>query len=201
MFTAILFGLSAGFSPGPLQTLVIRHTLQFSVKEGFKIALSPLITDLPIILIAFIILSQLKQVELIFGIISLLGSGFVLYLAYESFTTSTGGAAMITDQPKSLCKGVIINALNPHPYIFWLTVGAPLLIVVKQANVYFPFIFLLCFYSMLVGSKIFLALVTGEFSTFLKSRGYVAIMKILGILLFIFALILFKDSLKFFQII
>jgi threonine/homoserine/homoserine lactone efflux protein len=27
--------------------------------------------------------------------------------------------------PKSLTKGILANALSPHPYLFWLSVGAP----------------------------------------------------------------------------
>ena len=52
MFSAltagILLGLSAGFAPGPLLTLVIAQTLKHNVREGIKVALAPLISDFPI---------------------------------------------------------------------------------------------------------------------------------------------------------
>lgn len=46
-------GLSAGLAPGPLLTLVISETLQHGVKSGVKVALAPVITDLPITLLTF----------------------------------------------------------------------------------------------------------------------------------------------------
>jgi hypothetical protein len=43
----IILGLSAGFAPGPLLTLVISETLQHNINSGVKVALAPIITDLP----------------------------------------------------------------------------------------------------------------------------------------------------------
>ena len=48
----LVYGLSAGFSPGPLMALVISQTLKHGIREGAKVAVAPLITDLPIILLA-----------------------------------------------------------------------------------------------------------------------------------------------------
>jgi hypothetical protein len=45
----IIFGLSAGLAPGPLLMLVISDTLRHGIKAGVKVALAPVITDLPII--------------------------------------------------------------------------------------------------------------------------------------------------------
>ena len=55
-----LLGLSAGLSPGPLLTLVVSETFRHDFKAGIKVAISPLITDLPIILLTVIILDRLS---------------------------------------------------------------------------------------------------------------------------------------------
>ena len=60
LLTGVIFGLSAGFAPGPLLTLVITQTLKHNIKEGVKVALAPLLTDLPIILAA---LERAREVE------------------------------------------------------------------------------------------------------------------------------------------
>jgi len=59
-----VLSVSAGFAPGPLLTLVISETLQHDIKSGVKVALAPIITDLPII-----ILSKLTNFHDILGII------------------------------------------------------------------------------------------------------------------------------------
>jgi threonine/homoserine/homoserine lactone efflux protein len=39
--TAVVFGLSAGLSPGPLLTLVIAETLKRGIAAGIRIAVAP----------------------------------------------------------------------------------------------------------------------------------------------------------------
>ena len=55
-----LLGLSAGLSPGPLLTLLVTETLRHNSKAGINVAISPIITDLPIILLTVFILGQLS---------------------------------------------------------------------------------------------------------------------------------------------
>ena len=57
----VVMGLSAGFSPGPLLALVLSHTVRYGVREGVKIALAPLLTDLPIILVSMLVLTKLSN--------------------------------------------------------------------------------------------------------------------------------------------
>lgn len=48
LISGIVFGLAAGVAPGPLLALVFSETLKYGKKEGVTVAISPLITDLPI---------------------------------------------------------------------------------------------------------------------------------------------------------
>ena len=123
---AFILGLSAGLSPGPLLTLVITQTIKHNKTEGIKVAISPLITDLPIVLLAFYIFNELSQFDMILAIISLLGGVFIAYLAIESFKTKALTVDIQTDKSESIKKGIIANFLNPHPYLFWVTVNAPM---------------------------------------------------------------------------
>ncbi|UCD33501.1 MAG: hypothetical protein JSV38_06465 [Desulfobacterales bacterium] len=50
LWVGVMFGLSAGFAPGPLLTLVITQTLRHGIKEGILTASAPVLTDAPIIL-------------------------------------------------------------------------------------------------------------------------------------------------------
>ena len=75
-----VLGLSAGFAPGPLLTLVISETLQHGIKSGLKVAIAPIITDLPIIIVTLFLISKLSNFHEILGIISLIGGCFILYM-------------------------------------------------------------------------------------------------------------------------
>ena len=197
----VVLGLSAGFAPGPLLTLVITQTLQHDIQEGCKVAMAPLITDLPIILLSLFVLSQLGDFDLLLGVISLVGAGYVLYLAYESLRTGPVTLQEAGDQPRSVRKGAIINALNPHPYLFWATVGAPLLLKNAEQGLLAPLLFVSSFYLFLVGSKVFLATVVGKSRAFLTKKGYIWTMRVLGCLLALFAAFLLKDALRYLRII
>lgn len=74
-----VLGLSAGFAPGPLLTLVISETLQHGIKSGIKVALAPIITDLPIVLITLYVLSKLTHFHGILGGISIIGGCCVFH--------------------------------------------------------------------------------------------------------------------------
>src|SRR5512133_313709 len=117
------FGLSAGISPGPLLTLVISETIRHNRKEGIKIAIAPLLTDIPIIIVTWFIFSRLSQFNIILSLISLSGGCFFAYLGYETFNTKVLDYNIQNLRQDSLKKGVTDNLLNPHPYIFWLTIG------------------------------------------------------------------------------
>lgn len=194
--TGVVFGLSAGLSPGPLLTLVISHSMRYGVKEGLKASFAPIVSDLPIILLTIFILGRFSGMDTFLGIISLTGGLFVLYLAYESILSKSLDHHPRESAPKSLFKGVVVNALNPHPYLFWITVGTPFMIKAWMKIPMAAIGFIAGFYTFLVGSKIAVAVVSGKSRRILQGKIYIFLMRILGVLLLFFALILFRDGFK-----
>ena len=194
--TGVLFGLYAGLSPGPLLALVISHTLRHGVKEGVRVSFAPLVTDLPIILLSVFILIKLSSTNNFLAVISFMGGLFVLYLAYECLRLNSIDPNLQESAPKSLAKGAIVNFLSPYPYLFWMTVGAPFMIKAWGKNPIAGVGFVTGFYMFLVGSKMTVAIVTGKSKQLLQGRLYRFIMRILGIVLLFFALLLFKEGLK-----
>ena len=194
--TGTLLGLTAGFSPGPLLVLVISETLRHNVKEGIKVSIAPIITDLPILIVSLLILKKLSNFEVVLGCVSIIGGIFVLYLGYESFRTKGIDLNIEKQSSNALKKGIITNALNPHPYIFYMTVGAPIMLKALNKNAFWAVAFLASFLLFLVGSKVILAIITGKSRTFLKNKAYIFIVRTLGALLFLFSFILFRDGLR-----
>jgi threonine/homoserine/homoserine lactone efflux protein len=193
--TGIVLGLYAGFLPGPLLTLVISHSVKHGIKEGIKVAVAPLITDLPIILTSIFVLARLANFRTILGIISLIGGLFVLYLAYESFQTSRLRINIQDADPRSLRKATVVNVLNPHPYLFWFSIGAPTIIKTWKENQFTAVAFVAGFYICLIGSKVFTATLVSKSRQFFMGKTYMYLIRALGILLLIFALLLFRDGL------
>ena len=196
LVTGTVLGLSAGLIPGPLFTFLISQTLKYNAKEGLKVALSPLVTDLPVILIALFALHRLSEFETVLSAICFLGGSFLLYLSYETFRVNPFNVTLEDVKPRSLLRGVMVNALNPHPYLFWFSVGAPLVIKAQRQSPWGGAAFIVTFYMLLIGSKIGLALVVGKSRTFLAGNVYIYTMRTLGAALFVLALLLFRDGLR-----
>lgn len=191
----IVLGLSAGFSPGPLMTLVISQTLRHGVREGVKVAAAPLVTDLPIILAATFLLTRLANYRPLLGAISLGGGLFVLMLAWESFRTGRVDTCAGDTAPQSLGKGIMVNLLSPYPYLFWLTVGAPMIVKGLTTGPLRSGAFVAGFMACLVGSKLTIAVAAGRSRKFLGGQAYMTIMRLLGLMLVGFAFLLIRDGL------
>jgi len=83
----ILLGVSAGIAPGPLLALVISQALRYGMKAGIKVALAPVISNLPVVGVTPYVLARMSAFNLIPGIISLAGSFVLLHMRYESLST------------------------------------------------------------------------------------------------------------------
>ena len=71
---------------------------------------------------------------------------------------------------RSLQKGVIANFLNPSPYLFWISIGAPLIVNAWREGPIAAFSFIFIFYALLVGSKVAIALAVGKSRNFFKEH-------------------------------
>ncbi len=200
LIMGVTLGLAAGISPGPLLTLVITKTIRYNKTEGIKIAIAPLLTDAPIVVIAIFLLSRLSNYDMILGTLSLLGAGFIIYLAFESITINAKQLEIKDDNAKSYKHGIITNLLSPHPYLFWMLIGAPTTVKAYKFNPVFSILFIFGFYLLLVGSKVIIAILSEKSKIFLKSNAYLFLIKTLGWVLVLLALFLIKDGLKFFGV-
>ena len=194
-----ILGLSAGFSPGPLFALVLSQTLQHGIKEGCKVALAPLITDLPLIIISVYLLKQLVDFTPLLGCISLLGALYLLQMAYGTFRCGLSGRSFEGTAPQSLGRGMLVNVLSPHPYLFWISVGAPTILKGASGGNPLPALaFVVAFLGSLVGAKMVLAVLVGNSRRFLAGRLYHSIMRCLGLLLLLFAFMLGREACSLF---
>jgi len=194
--SGMVLGLSAGLSPGPMLTLVIAQTLRHGIREGVKVALAPLLTDTPIIMVCLLLLSFFSSMTPALGVISLCGGGYLFYLGMSSMRFKAGSLKEETD-PKSLKKGLMVNFLNPSPYLFWTSIGGPLVLKTTAAPLVSAAVFIFPFYVLLVGSKIAIAIVSGRTRNLLQSRHYMIIIRILGLVLMGFGVLFLKDGLNY----
>lgn len=196
LLAGLSLGLSAGISPGPLFAMVISQTIRYGLSEGLKTAVSPLLTDIPIIFLSTFLLAEMSGYQPLLGLISIAGGLFLLHMAYGSIKTKNVNTPAGADAPGSLSKGAAVNALSPHPYLFWIMVGGPIILHARAQSWTGVFCFLAGFYAALVGSKIGLVWVVNRSRGFLQGSAYLYLMKIMGVVLLAFAVLLFRDGIS-----
>ncbi|HYF64383.1 MAG TPA: LysE family transporter [Herpetosiphonaceae bacterium] len=190
----ISYGFAAGISPGPTLALAIAQTMQRGWRAGSLVALAPLLTDAPIILLALFVVRLLPAATL--GWMELLGGGFVIYLGAETVRAALkhglSQAAAESAAPADsrarlrhvLGQAVLTNLLNPHPYLFWSIAGGHVLLQsVERAGIGGGASFLLGFYSLLVGLKLLLTVAVNLSRRWLDGRLYRGLLGGSGLLL------------------
>lgn len=159
-------GLGAGISPGPLLALVLSTSLRQGTLAGLATALAPLASDAVVVLVSLLAAGLLPSRLL--AAAGVLGGCFVGWLAVSSWRDArafasasdvavSGGAAR-----SALGRAVLVNVASPHPWVFWLTVGGPLLVTAWRSSMAAAVVFLVCFYVLLVGAKAVIAVALGQ---------------------------------------
>lgn len=189
-------GLAAGVAPGPLLTMVISETLRGNKVNGMLISIAPLITDLPIVLLSITILNSFQSTDLILGMLSITGAAFLIYLGIKNFSFNANSPNTKSSYTASIKYGIIANLLSPHPYLFWITIGAPIFTKASKTGAANSFGFIVGFYLLLVSSKIVIALISSRIKGFLNSNTYKNIMKLIGVVLFIFSGVMIYEGIR-----
>jgi threonine/homoserine/homoserine lactone efflux protein len=194
---AAAFGLSGGLSPGPLLALLVAETLAKGRRAGLAVATAPLFTDGPIIAAAVLLLGRIEHSEPALGLVNLAGGALLASYGIAGLRGSDGRVDEITAETRvwgSLGKGVAVNLLNPSPYLFWLTVGAPMLIRAHGSGWMNAVGFLVAFYVGLVGSKALLAVMVARSRDVLRGRGFIVANRVLAVILLFYAALFVRDG-------
>jgi threonine/homoserine/homoserine lactone efflux protein len=179
-------GLSAGISPGPLLALVVTASLRSGLAGGLRVALAPLITDVPIITLAVLVAGSLPPEALRW--VGTIGGLVVIWLGIETLRAARSAelpenTQRGADPRRELWRGVVANALNPHPYLFWVTVGGPALVSSWRISPVYSLTFLLSFSALLLGSKIAVAWLVSRRAGALSQDWYGRVLVGCGLLL------------------
>jgi len=126
----ITLGFSAAVQPGPFQTFLVSRTLHQGWRHTLPAACAPLLSDLPIVVLALLILVRVPV--WLQDVLHLAGGFFVLYLAYGAYQSfkryNPDQPVLPQSRSQNFIKAVTVNLLNPNPYLEWSLVMGPLLL-------------------------------------------------------------------------
>lgn len=149
----LVLGFSAAAQPGPFQAYLLSQTIANGWRRTLLAAFAPLLSDGPIILLVLLVLTRTPDWFL--SGMQVLGGLFLLFLAWGAYhaykNTVSLQSPSATDTNQSILKAALMNGLSPNPYIFWGTIGGPLLIAGWRQSPTHGLSFMTGFYVMLVG--------------------------------------------------
>lgn len=179
-------GLAAGLSPGPLLALVVTNTLKRGFGAGVRVAVAPVVTDAPIILMTLFAVDALPSSAV--RLLAAAGGLYLLWLAVDTLAQARsfapGGLAEAGGRG-DLRQGVVTNILSPHPWLFWLGAGAPVLSRSWGQAPARGLAFLAGFYALLVGTKVALAAAIALTRRAMNERWYRLALTTAGALLLV----------------
>lgn len=184
-------GLAAGLSPGPLLTLLVAVSIRSGFPAGARVAVAPLLTDAPIVVLSLVLLKDLPASFL--GGLTLLGGLFVTYLGVQSLrreVPASRAAEVSSPAVQDLWQGALVNFFNPHPWVFWMSVGAPTLVSGWRRNAWDAVGYLIGFYGLIVGSKLALAWISAQGRQALRGPWLARTLRLCALLLLLLGALL-----------
>ena len=152
LLTGISLGFYAAMSPGPFQAFLLAQSLKAGWKRTLPASLAPLFTDGPIIALVLLLLTQTPNWFL--SALRIAGGFFIVYLAKGAFDSFRQGdfslEATVEASERGMLKAIMMNALNPNPYIFWSVVAGPILLEGWRQAPQLGLSFLIGFYGTMV---------------------------------------------------
>ena len=191
IIAALTLGITAGLKPGPLGIYVIHQTLVHGARSGLLASFAPFVSDGPIILGSFLLVNSFKQFDLFITLISVMGALYIAFIAVRLILAGPVPQQAAT-APSSFLTAVKINLLNPAPYIFWSTVGGTYLV---RNDIQDAAVFAILFLATLAITKFAMAMSIKILGDRFSDRLIGHVLKVLAVLLMLFAIRLFIDAL------
>jgi len=162
----------------------------------FVLPCAPLFTVLPIIAVFMFVLSKFSGCPVVIGAISMIGALFLAKTAYDLWNAPPIEIPTDSTNPGSIWRGVVTNILNPHPYLFWLTIGAPMILENGSSVFASTSVFVLTMFSAMIGTKLVIAWIAKEFRPMLRTAGYIWLLRISSIALIWIAITFVQESFR-----
>jgi threonine/homoserine/homoserine lactone efflux protein len=173
LIIGITYAFTAVVQPGPFQVFLLSQTISKGWRRTLPAAFGPLISDLPVILVVLLLLTNVPSHFI--SILQIAGGLFLLYLAFNAYKTWKNFDSPKPPTPHSnqqtLLSAVLVNLLNPNPYLGWSLILGPLLLKGWHQNPVNGIVLLASFYVTLTIGMVITILVfsaAGKFGSHLN---------------------------------
>ena len=183
-----LVGIIGGISPGPITALLLGETFRNGVRSGIQVPLALIFTNIFFgvfsVSLIFLGASITDKILLYFPYI---GGAVFIYMGISEWRSS--GRIDLTHTTHPFRKTLLMDVLNPHPYIFWFTIlAAPIVAHLKESDWNFSLLAWGLFIVGLCGTKSIISLTAHAIRPYLKDHIVRIILKVLAVALVFFGI-------------
>jgi threonine/homoserine/homoserine lactone efflux protein len=197
MTESVLFGVGLAFAavvqPGPLQAFLVSRVATLGWRRTLPACLAPVVSDGPIALAALVVVGQMSHGAQ--RVLQASGGLFLVYLGWATLVRWRRGDDGGDDasSPRTLFEAVVVNLLNPNPYLAWALVLGPAVHAAWDRSVAEAIGLVTGFYGTFVsGLAAFIALVGT--TRYLGTRAQRALVVLSAVLLLLLGVYLLIDA-------
>jgi threonine/homoserine/homoserine lactone efflux protein len=137
VLTVILVTASGALAPGPLFFATLTHGSRSGAKSGFIFSVAHTIVEFSLIMlfaVGLLTIASEPFVRLVIGVLG--GSVLILFGLLQirnAFLSTSGGHERAAASHRHLFLiGIVFTGLNPYFILWWLTVGAQLILIALE---------------------------------------------------------------------
>lgn len=193
---SFVVALSGALMPGPLTITAIERAVRFGVSAGLLVAIGHAALELPTT-IALSLGLHLTELQILKAIISFVGGVVFVLMGISMLGSSVKEMNFVDGEVRnvranigSLLAGVVSSISNPYWFVWWVTIGASMIVTALN----FGWVGVWAFYvGHILGDVIWLSIVSMAVRSGVKLLGgsaYNVLIKICGVFIICFGCVL-----------
>jgi threonine/homoserine/homoserine lactone efflux protein len=130
--SVIIISFSGVMMPGPMTAVTLAKSYK-SPWAGVWISLGHAVIEVPLILLIYFGFAQFFQNSIVRLVLSVAGSGMIIWLGVSMFRARTGVVRKGKDLPyNAFLAGIFASGFNPFFLLWWATIGSMLIMRILE---------------------------------------------------------------------
>jgi len=127
LLSVVVISFSGVMAPGPMFAVTLAKSYK-SPWAGTQIALGHAVIEVPLILLIYFGFAQFFQDNIVRLVLSVLGSGMIIWLGISMFRARVEVTQKGKDLPyNAFTAGILTSVFNPFFLVWWATIGSMLI--------------------------------------------------------------------------
>jgi len=127
LLSVVVISFSGVMMPGPMTAVTLAKSYK-SPWAGAQIALGHAVIEVPLILLIYFGFAQFFQHDVVRLVLSVLGSGMIIWLGISMFRARVEVVRQGKDLPyNAFSAGILTSVFNPFFLLWWATIGGMLI--------------------------------------------------------------------------